>query len=135
RLARQFVLEAFLLGVAGAVGGAVFSWVAIPALLSTVKDKLPAWSEFTPDLRILGFVTAVTIATSTIIGVIPALSASRFDLVEALKESGRSVSSGAGRGRMRRALVVCEIGFSTLLLVGAALMIQTFRNLNGLNAG
>ena len=69
------------------------------------------------------------------VGIVPAFSASRLNLVETLKEGGRTSSSGGAAAGLRGFLVVVEVALSVLLLVGAGLMIQTFWKLNRQNAG
>lgn len=135
RLMRQFVVESVMLGAAGALAGIALAWAAIPALLSLVPEQLPRWIRFTPDLRMLAFVVAVTAGTGILAGMVPAFSASRLKLVETLKEGGRSSTSGGAAASLRRALLVAEVAMSMLLLVGAGLMVQTFWKLNRLNAG
>ena len=135
RLVRQFVVESMLLGLAGAVGGILVAWAAVPALLALAPGHFPRWIEFAPDVRMLAFVIAVTAGTSVVAGMAPAFSASRLNLVETLKEGGRTSSSGGAAAGLRGFLVVAEVALSVLLLVGAGLMIQTFWKLNRQNAG
>ena len=130
RLMRQFVVESVMLGAAGALAGIALAWAAIPALLSLVPEQLPRWIRFTPDLRMLAFVVAVTAGTGILAGMVPAFSASRLKLVETLKEGGRTNTSGGAAASLRRALLVAEVAMSMLLLVGAGLMVQTFWKLN-----
>jgi putative ABC transport system permease protein len=134
RLVRQFVVESVMLAIAGAAAGALLAWAAIPALLAMVPQQ-PSWIEFTPDWRMLAFVVAVTTGTAIFVGLIPALSSSRLNIVETLKEGGRTTTAGQVTAWLRGGLVVAEVAMSLLLLVGAGLMIQTFGKLNGMNAG
>jgi putative ABC transport system permease protein len=135
RLVRQFVVESVLLSAAGACAGALAAFAAIPALRSMVPNQLPAWIRFTPDAHVLLFIIAIGAGTGILAGAVPAWSASRLNLVDALKEGGRTSTSGGATGWFRNALVVAEIAMSVLLLSGAALMIQTFRNLNRIHTG
>jgi putative ABC transport system permease protein len=136
RVIRQFVVESGLLGVFGAIGGMLMAWAAVPALLHmTPANALPVWANFSADLRTWIFIVLVTTGTAVIVGVLPALSASRLSLVEALKEGGRSSSAGAGGNRVRSCLVAAEVAMSVLLLTGAGLMIRTFLNLEHQDAG
>jgi putative ABC transport system permease protein len=76
------------------------------------------------DLRAVGFVVAVTAASTLLIGLMPALHAGRADVVVDLKEGSR----GSGRrGRLGRLLVVSELALALVLLIGAALLVQSFR--------
>jgi putative ABC transport system permease protein len=135
RLVRQFVVESVMLGVAGAVAGAVFAFAAIPALLTLVPQRLPGWIQFAPDARLLAFVVAVTVGTGILAGAVPAWAASHLNVVETLKEGGRGSTAGGAKAWFRNALVVAEVAMSVLLLAGAGLMIETFWNLNRMHAG
>jgi putative ABC transport system permease protein len=127
RLVRQLVVESLLLGALGAVGGALLAWAAVPGLLSlTPPNYLPVWMRFTPDLAVLGFVALVSAGTAVAAGIVPALSASRLEIVETLKEGGRSNSSGRSSSWLRSSMVVAEIAMSVLLLAGAGLMVRSF---------
>ncbi len=135
RLIRQFVVESAMLGIAGATAGVVLAIAAIPALLALVPDPLPAWIQFSPDGRVLAFAIAVTAGAGILAGAVPAWTASRLNLVETLKEGGRASTAGGARAWMRSTLVAAEVAMSVVLLAGAALMIQTFWNLNQRRAG
>ncbi|HEY1336140.1 MAG TPA: ABC transporter permease [Bryobacteraceae bacterium] len=135
RLVRQFVVESLMLGIAGAACGVLLAWGAVPALLAMIPQKLPTWIAFSVDWRVLAVVTGVTLGTGLLVGLVPALSASRFNIVETLKEGGRSSTAGGAASWLRGALVVAEVAMSLLLLIGAGLMIQTFGNLTGVQTG
>jgi len=135
RLVRQFMVESVMLGLAGAAGGIVLAWAAIPGLLRLVPQRLPMWIQFTPDARVLGFMTAITSGTAILAGAIPAWLASRLNLVETLKEGGRGSTTGGAKAWFRSGLVVAEVAMSVLLLAGAGLMVETFWKLNRMQAG
>lgn len=124
-----------MLGIAGAACGFLFALGAMRALLSLVPKQFPRWVHFTLDARVLWFVVAITVGTTLLVGIVPALSASRFNLAETLKESSRSASSGGAKARFRSMLVIAEVAMSVMLLTGAGLMIQTFRKLMSEDAG
>ncbi len=135
RLVRQFLVESALLGGAGTLGGILFAWGAVPALLSLAPaNLLPNWMSFTPNLVMLGFVAAVSVATVLVVGVAPALSSSRLNIVETLKEGGRSNTAGSARAWFRSSLVIAEVALSVLLLAGAGMMVRTFWNLSAQGA-
>jgi putative ABC transport system permease protein len=135
RLMRQFVVESVMRGIAGAAAGVLLARAAIPALLTLLPQQIPSWIQFTPDARVLLFVIAVTVGTGILAGAVPAWSAARLNLVETLKEGGRSSTSGGAKAWFRNALVVAEVAMSVPLLAGAGLMIETFWNLNQVQAG
>ncbi|HLJ45689.1 MAG TPA: ABC transporter permease [Bryobacteraceae bacterium] len=135
RLIRQFVVESVLLGTAGAMGGVLLAWAAVPTLTALVPQGFPDWMQFTPDVRIAAFVIAITAGTALLAGAVPAWSASRLNVIEALKDGGRGATAGGAKARFRSALVVAEVAMSVLLLAGAGLMIVTFWKLSRLNPG
>ncbi len=81
------------------------------------------------DWRVLAFTIALTLATSLLFGVVPALSAAGIHIHEALKSAGLSHSGTRGATRVRKILVVAEIGVSLVLLIGASLLLRSFLNL------
>ena len=136
RVVRQFVVESGLLGALGAAGGILMARLALPALLHLAPQRtLPVWANFATDLRTWAFILAVTLGTALAVGLLPALSASRLNLVDALKEGGRSSTMGLAGTRVRAGLVAAEVAMSVLLLAGAGLMIRTFLNLERQNLG
>jgi putative ABC transport system permease protein len=135
RLVRQFIVESVILGIGGAATGVMLAWAAVPALRVLIPEQIPSWIKFTPDARVLLFAIAVTVGTSILAGAVPAWLATRLNLVETLKEGGRSYTSGGARAWFRNALVVGEVAMSVLLLAGAGLMIETFWNLSHMQAG
>jgi putative ABC transport system permease protein len=136
RVVRQFVVESGLLGILGAIGGMAMSWIAVPALLRlTPAGMLPVWANFSADLRTWIFIVSITAGTAILVGGLPALSASRLNLVDALKEGGRSNTFGVAGARVRACLVAAEVAMSVLLLTGAGLMIRTFVNLERQDVG
>ena len=76
-----------------------------------------------PDLRILGFTLAVSLATGILFGLAPALKCTRPDLVSTLKDTAGTLLGGSGQVRFRKMLVVAQVSLSLLLLVGAGLFL------------
>ena len=85
-------------------------------------------SAVTFDWRVLGFTLVVALLTGILFGLIPAFSASRTDLSVTLKEGSSRAGSGFRQNKARSILVVTEMALALILLVGAALLIRTFRN-------
>jgi putative ABC transport system permease protein len=86
----------------------------------------PGWTRIAVSGSALLFTVAVSLLTAVVIGLVPALVASRADPQQALKESGRTASGAGGRQRLRSALVVGEVALSLMLLVGTGLMVRSF---------
>ncbi|HEV2314462.1 MAG TPA: ABC transporter permease [Candidatus Acidoferrales bacterium] len=133
RVIRQLLTESILLsGLGGALGLLLAFW-ATRAALNTLPGALPRASEVSLDSRVLLFTLGVSLFAGIVFGLAPALKASRANLHEVLKESGRG-SSGA-RHRLQGVFVVVEVAMALVLLVGAGLMIRSLAALWRVNPG
>ena len=137
RLIRQLLTENLMLSLVGAGLGLLLAYGGIRLHAALVPPELPDLLRHVPiDARVMGFALAISVVSSLLFGLVPALRASRLDLTEALKEGARSV--GGGRRRGRHALIVAEVSLSMVLLVGAGLMLRAFldeqRKLPGFDA-
>jgi predicted permease len=134
RLARQLLTESVMLSLAGGALGVGLAIVATRALLNLNPDALPSMFNGGMDAQVLVFSLVVSIGTGLLFGLVPAWRAARTDLHISLKERG---SGGGGRAgeRMRRLLVVAQMGLAVVLLVGAGLLIRSFRTLTSLDLG
>ena len=103
------------------------------AFLSTQQSRI--FVELTPDWRVLGFAAGLAILTCILFGLTPAIQASRTEPGIALKAAGRGATAGRERFMVRRALVVSQVALSLVLVTGAFLFVQTFRNLVEMNTG
>ena len=137
RLVKQMITESFLLTGVGAASGVLLSFVltgsmvrVLPPLRDIVTRRLALSVDFGPNWRVLLFSLGISALTALIVGVALALSVSRTRIEGALRD-GRS--SGGWRGR--QAVLVFQIALCTLLLSGAGLLIRTFEQLHGLDAG
>ena len=135
RLVRQLLTESALLGLAGgAVGLLIANW-GLSTLIALSPEDIPRLDQIGIDGRVLGFTVLVSLLTGLVFGLVPAIQASKPDLNESLKESGRSATSGVERRRVRSALVVIEVALSLVLLIGAGLMIKSFSQLQKVDLG
>jgi len=123
-LVRQLLTETLLLSLAGATMGLGLAQFGLAALASMHPANLPQLDAIAVDWRVLTFTIAVSVVASLLCGLAPALTATRVDLVDVLKQGGRG-GSGAAGGRTRNALVVAEMAMSLMLLVGASLIVQS----------
>ncbi|HLL75965.1 MAG TPA: ABC transporter permease [Pyrinomonadaceae bacterium] len=135
RVIRQLLTESLLLSVAGGVAGLLLALWGVDALVALSPPNLIGPGAVGISLPILGFTFAVSLLTGVVFGLMPALEASRFDASEALKEGGRGNSGSPRSRRLRGAFVVAQVALSLILLVGAGLMIQSFRRLNSIDPG
>jgi predicted permease len=135
RLVRQLLTESVLLALLGAVAGFVLaSWVARIISSFQIPLPLPIVFDFTPDLRVLAFTAALSVATGILFGLAPALRATRPDLVAALKNE-ITVFSPTRRFGMRDALVVAQVALSLVLLAGSGLFLRSLRNASSIDIG
>jgi putative ABC transport system permease protein len=130
RLVRQLVVESVLLAAAASVGGILLTRSGLAAIVSLVPKynlvETQALHRISINPAVFGFIAAVSLLTGIAVGLLPALRASRVEICAWLKEHG---TAGAGGTRLQSVLVTCEIALALVLLVGAGLMVQSFRRL------
>lgn len=134
RLIRQLVTESVALALAGGVLGIILALWGIELFVALAPEWFPRISEIGIDTTVLGFTLGVSLLTGVLVGLAPALRASRPDLNESLKEAGGRSAGGSG-GRVRGLLVVTEIALALVLLAGAGLMINSFVRLQRVHPG
>ena len=143
RVVRQLLTESVLLaGIGGALGFALGSW-GVRALLLLVPANIPRLMDadgvraVAPplDWRVAAFTGAAALFTGILFGILPALQASKLDLVSALKEAGSRSGSSRRHNRLRSSLVVAEVALALVLVAGAALLIRTFIGLSNAQPG
>ncbi len=140
RIVRQLLTESLMLSLLGAAVGillAVWGVDWVTTLLSgdstSFSVKLPRLNEIKLDATALGFTFAVSLVTSVLFGLAPALAASKPDLNQVMKEGSRSQTGG--RHRLRESLVVAEIALALVLLIGAGLLVNSFAKLQAVDPG
>lgn len=136
RVTRQLLLESLVLAIVGSACGiamaSMFSKTVVK-FLSTESD--PFYLAMGNDWRVLSFTAFVAVATCLLFGLAPALRSSRTEPGSVLKSGGRGMTVGRQRFAYQQALVVSQIAFSLVLLVGALLFVRSFWNLATLNPG
>ncbi|MEQ8329249.1 MAG: ABC transporter permease [Longimicrobiales bacterium] len=134
QLIRQMLLESGLLALAGAAVGVALAALGIEALLAMVPAELPRVDQVGIDGVVLGFTFAAAVGAALVFGVVPAVQASRVELADALKDRGQASTRGSTR-TIRNAVVVGEVALSTVLLIGAGLMLRSFVALSSVDPG
>jgi putative ABC transport system permease protein len=129
RVVRQLLTESMLLSLAGGAAGLLLAVWGVDAIVKLSPENVPRLAETSIDARVFLFALGVSALTGVLFGLAPALQASKTDLAVSLKEGGRTGSAGAGHSRVRAALVVSEVALSLVLLVGAGLLVKSFRQL------
>ena len=135
RLVRQLLTESLLLALAGGIGGVALSYWLIKLLVRVAPADIPRIADVSLNFMVLLFSFVVTLITALLCGLVPALSASRLNLNQALNEGGNRMSGERSGARTRRALVIAEVAVTVILLVGATLILRSFVNLSRLDLG
>jgi predicted permease len=134
RLVRQLLTESVLLALCG---GAIGWLIAVWMLNLVSAFKPPVDFTLTIDLkldwRVLSFAVAISLFSGLIFGLMPALQSTRSDLVSTLKDE--SAAAGHRRSRLRNSLVIAQVAFSLVLLVGAGLIVRSLQQVKMIGPG
>lgn len=133
RIVRGLLVESFMLALCGAVIGVMAAEWGTVAFKALAPAGVPRIADVRVDGRVLAFALALSVATTLVFGLAPALRATRLELAQALREGGRSSSSR--RSRFGQLLVVGELALALTLTFGSALLIRSFASLTAWNPG
>jgi len=133
RLIAQLLTESLLLSLLGGGAGLLLATWGVDALLAAAPDTLPRAAEIQVDLGVVAATFGLAVVTGLLFGLVPALHASRPDMHQAMAEGARD--TGAKAGRARAALVVTQVALALVLLLGAGLMLKSFRELSRISPG
>jgi predicted permease len=131
---RQLLTENLCLAAVGGACGLLVAMLGMDALRALLPATLPRINEIQLDAPVLSFALLVSIISGLLFGLVPAFRATRVDLLSALAETGKGGFSSR-RAVLRRGLVVAQVGLATILLVIAALLIQSFLRLQHVPLG
>lgn len=134
RIVRQLLTESVLTGLAGGLLGLLIAWVGLKLLLRLPPNTLPLMNGVTIDLKVLGFTFLISIVSGVLFGLAPSLQTSRVDLNRDLKE-GQRTSTNVIHRRLRNALVIVELSLSLVLLIGAGLLLRSYRQIQNARPG
>jgi putative ABC transport system permease protein len=134
RLLRQLLTESFLMAFTGGVLGLLLAYGSLELLTDFVGRLTPRAREIHIDSQVLLFTLAAALGTSVVFGTLSALF-SRANLTSSLKEGSSGAGAGYQQNRMRSALIVCQIAFSFMLLIGAGLMMRSLIKMQQVDAG
>jgi predicted permease len=135
RLISQALTESVLLSLLGGGFGLLLAVWGTQVLLGLKPEELARLNTIGVDGRVLFFVFTISILTGIVFGLVPAWAAARANVAEALKDAGRSSTTGHSGGRLRKLLVVFEIALALILLVGAGLLLRGFSLLRSVDPG
>ena len=136
RIVRQLMTESLLIAAAGASLGflcAIWGSKALVSLISTSSNRIEI--DVSPDARLLAFAMGITLLTTLLFGLAPALRSTRLAVSRVLKENEKGSVRGARRFDLRKGLLAAQLGLSLMLLVGTGLFLGTFRNLLAVDTG
>src|ERR1700733_1798171 len=134
-LVRQLLAETLLLSLLGGTVGFACAEIGLRALTRMHPENLPQLGSVGIDWRVLTFTLLVSLVTSLLFGLAPAFMGTQLNLVDALKQGGRSATSGRSSQRVRSLLVITEMAMCLMLLVGASLLVRSIIRLQGQNLG
>ena len=135
RVVRQLLTESCVLaGVAG-LAGLLLASVLVRGLVALSPANLPGIDHVRMDMTVLVFALGLSLVSTVLFGLVPALHTSRLDLSEALKQGGSRATASRASSRLRAALVVTEVALSVILLVTAGLLVRSFQALQHVDLG
>ncbi|HEU4796076.1 MAG TPA: ABC transporter permease, partial [Pyrinomonadaceae bacterium] len=131
RLVRQLLTESLVLGVVGGVAGVLLAWWSLNLFLSVIftryggAEMVRVTVDLTPDLRVLAYSFGLALLSGIAFGLIPALRATRPDLIGMVKSEGSTATGRSARSRLSGALVVAQVAICFVLLIPAGLLLRS----------
>ncbi|HEY9226718.1 MAG TPA: ABC transporter permease, partial [Gemmatimonadaceae bacterium] len=135
RVLRQFMAEGLLLSACGAAVGVALGHWGLEAVLAANPESIPRASEIGLDPWVVAFTMTIALGTGALFGLAPLLHMGAAAVSQAIREGGVRSTTTAARNRVRRGLVTVEIALAVMLVIGAGLLIRSFRNLTTVDAG
>jgi putative ABC transport system permease protein len=135
RVVRQMLTESMLLSLIGGAAGIVTAVGTLGFILRFMPSNVPRLSEVRIDWVVLAFALLISILTGLVFGLAPALHSAKGALSSAIREGGRGSGYSTKTGRLRDVLIVSELAFAVVLMVGAGLLLRTLRDLLQENPG
>jgi len=134
RLFRQLITENLVVAIGGGAAGVAVAWAALGMLTSFVGRFTPWTDQIAIDGGVLAFTGVTAVLTGVLFGVAPALAARR-NVADAVRDGGAQGGEGRGRHRLRSALVVAQVAVAFVLVVGAALLLESLERLSAVPLG
>ena len=135
RMVRQMLTESMLLSLIGGVAGIATAVCTLGFILRIVPSNVPRLDEVRIDWVVLAFAMLISILTGLLFGLAPALHSTKGALSSSIREGSRGSGYGTKTGRLRDVLIVSELAFAVILMVGAGLLLRTLRDLFRENPG
>ena len=138
RIGRQLLIEGMLLALAGGAAGSLLAMLVLSGLRASLPEILlttqPYMEEIGIDGTTFGYTLIISLLTSVVFGLLPAWRATHEQLQDGLRESA-STGGSLGTRRLRTGLVVAEVALSTLLLIGAGLLVRSYSGVQHVDPG
>jgi len=131
RLIRQLLTESLVLSIVGGVAGVLLAWWSLNLFLPVVfvryggAEMMRVALDLTPDRRVLAYSFGLALLSGIAFGLVPALRATRFDLIGVVKSEGATATGRAARSRLSSALVVAQVSICFVLLIPAGLLLRS----------
>src|ERR1700733_1455398 len=135
RMVRQMLTESMLLSLIGGAAGIATAVCTLGFILRFVPSNVPRLNEVRIDWVVLAFALLISVLTGLVFGLAPALHSAKGALSSAIREGGRGSGYSTKTGRLRDVLIVSELAFAVILMVGAGLLLRTLRDLLQENPG
>jgi predicted permease len=139
QIARHLLMESLTLALCACLAGCAAAWVAMKVVDATIHQK--AWAHMSGEavvglnVPVLFFALGITLLTTVVCGLVPALRATRRDLQAQLVGSGKGAGGGAQQGKVRAMLVIGQVALSIVLLIEAGLMMRSLYKLTHIDLG
>jgi predicted permease len=135
RLVRQLLIESLTLALAGDVAGLVIARLGMSAIVRLGAGSIPRLAHLTLEPRLLLFSLVIATVSALLFGLAPALRAARTQPADALRDQSRASTGGMAQVRLREWLVVSQVALAFVLLVGAGLLLVSFRQIQAIDLG
>jgi predicted permease len=135
RMVRQMLTESMLLSLIGGAAGVAAAVGTLDVILRFVPSSVPRLHEVRIDWVVLAFALLMSVLTGLVFGLAPAFHSAKVALFSAIREGGRGSGYGTKTGRLRDVLIVSELAFAVMLMVGAGLLLRTLLDLLQENPG
>ncbi len=135
RVVRQLLTESSVLAMVAGLAGLLLATTLVQALAALSPANLPGIDDVRMDVPVLLFALGLSLSSTVIFGLVPALHASRLDLSGTLKQGGAKATVSRTSSRLRSTLVVAEVALSVVLLAAAGLLLRSFQALQDVDLG
>ncbi|MEP6472438.1 MAG: ABC transporter permease, partial [Gemmatimonadota bacterium] len=135
RMVRQLLIESLTLALAGDVAGLIVARIGMAAIVALGAGSIPRLAKLTLEPRLLVFSLVIATVSALVFGLAPALKAARTQPADVLRDQSRSSTGGTAQVRLREWLVISQVALAFVLLVGAGLLLASFRQIQSIDLG